>query len=82
MPEEDGKTFGDAYRLYEKWRSVEVSSLDEWMQITKELHDFIVEHQESPLSTRLVIGIMDTFDDLYKNGMKPSFVDYIGRSDL
>ena len=71
MPEEDGKTFYDIYQLYEKWRGIEINTLDLW-----------IAHGSSPLAVRLAIGVMDTFDDLYKDGLKPAIADYFGRSDL
>ena len=82
MPEEDGKTFYDIYQLYEKWRGIEINTIDLWMAVTNELYDFVVSHGSSPLAVRLAIGVMDTFDDLYKDGLKPAIADYFGRSDL
>ena len=82
MPEEDGKTFYDIYQLYEKWRGIEINTIDLWMAVTNELYDFVVAHGSSPLAVRLAIGVMDTFDDLYKDGLKPAIADYFGRSDL
>lgn len=82
MPEEDAKIFAEAYNLFDKWRGTEIHTLDQWCQLTNEVYDFVVEHVESRLALRLAIGIMDTFDDLYKDGQKPPMPDYFGRSDL
>ena len=82
MPEEDGKIFGEAYRIYEKWRSVEIDSPEEWIMITQELQAFVARNPANPLALRLATGIMDTLDDLYRNGKKPQICSYTGRSDL
>ena len=50
--------------------------------MTTEFHDFILRHNESRLALRLAIGIMDTFDDLYRDGAVPAVPDYFGRNDL
>ena len=82
MPEEDAKTFGEAYQLYEKWRSVRIETEAQWIQITQEFHDFVVRNGSSGLALRLATSIMDHFDDLYLHGKKPEIRDYIGRGDL
>lgn len=82
MPEEDAKIFGEAYALYEKWRSVLITELDQWLQITNEFHQFVERNSGNPLALRLATGIMDTFDDMYRNGKQPVIPDYIGRGDL
>ena len=82
MPEEEAQIFGEAYRLYEKWRSVKMTAPEQWQQMTEELHGFVCRHPESRLALRLAIGIMETMDDLYRNGKTPEFADYFGRSDL
>lgn len=82
MPEEDAKIFGEAYKLYEKWRGTDIHTLDQWCQLTNEMYDLVEKHVDSRLALRLAIGIMDTFDDLYRDGQKPPMPDYFGRSDL
>ena len=82
MPEEDGKIFGEAYTLYEKWRSVLIDKPEQWIQVTNEMQAFVSRHENSRLALRLAIGIMDTLDDLYKGGKRPPVADYLGRSDL
>ena len=82
MPEEDAKVFGEAYQLYEKWRSVLIDTPEKWIQVTNEMHQFVCRNESSRLALRLAIGIMDTLDDLYKGGQRPPVADYLGRSDL
>ena len=82
MPEEDAKIFEEAYRLYDKWRSVMISTPEEWVKLNHDLEGLVTRYQESRLALRLAIGLFDTFDDLYKDGKQPAVPDYFGRSDL
>lgn len=82
MPEEDAKIFGEAYELYEKWRSVEIRRPEQWLEATNDFHGLVCRHEGNQLALRLAISLMDTFDDLYKDGNVPAVPDYIGRSDL
>ena len=82
MPEEDRKIFGEAYELYEKWRSQLIETPEQWLEVTAGIHDFYARHEGSALALRLAVGIWETLDDLYRNGKRPVMPDYIGRSDL
>ena len=82
MPEEDAKIFAEAYQLYEKWRGVEIRTPEQWLQVTGEFHGLVCRHEGSQLALRLAIGLMDTFDDLYRDGAVPAVAGYFGRSDL
>ena len=82
MPEEDAKIFGEAYEIWQQWRSVLITELSQWEQLTADFEGLAVRHPESRLALRLAIGMMDSFDDLYKDGRKPAVADYIGREDL
>ena len=82
MPEEDAKIWGDVYALYEKWRSVLITDLSQWLQITNDFHEIVVRYNGNPLALRLANGAMEAFDDMYRNGKQPVMPDYIGRGDL
>ena len=82
MPEEDGKIFGEAYQIYEKWRSVVIDGEEQWTEFIRDVHGLAARYDGNRLALRLAVGIADTFDDLYRNGAKPPMPDYFGRSDL
>ena len=82
MPEEEGKIFGEAYRLYEKWRGVLIDTSDKWMQVTNDFYQFVAGNNSNPLAVHLAVGIMDTFDEMYHDGKQPVIEGYLGRSDL
>lgn len=84
MPDEDGKIFAEACRIYEKYRWTEMKSPEQWTALADEVRDFAEAHRwrENPLAMRAGMMLMDVFDDLYRNGKKPEIPDYFGRSDL
>lgn len=82
MPEEDKQIFRDAYELYDKWRGTLIQTEDQWLMITAEFYQFIQSHQNSRLAFHLATGIMDHFDEMYRNGNRPKMPSFIGREDL
>ena len=82
MPEEDGKIFGEAYQLYDKWRGQVIGTAEKWLEVTNEIHGFYERHEGNALALRLSVGIWEALEDLYRGGKVPAMPDYIGRSDL
>lgn len=82
MPEEDKQIFREVYELYDKWRGTLMETEDQWLMITAEFHALVVKHPESRLALHLVTGIMDHFDEMYRNGNRPKMQSFIGREDL
>lgn len=83
MPSEDEKIFGDIYRIYNdfRWRILkgeDFIDLTNAIAACAELHKW----KENPLAFRLAQAMLDTFNDLYKDGAVPKIPDYFGRSDL
>ena len=78
---DDVKTFGDAYELYEKWRTTEISG-DQWIQMHNEFQQFYLDHGKSDLALRLAVSLTETIGELYRDGKKPVMPDYFGREDL
>lgn len=83
MPE-DAKIFGECYELYEKHRSVLIETDEQWTALVLDVRDFAERNdwRNNPLANRLALSLLDTFNDLYRNGKKPAIPDYFGRSDL
>jgi len=83
MPSEDEKIFGDIYRIYNdyRWRKLQGEdfiNLSNAISACAELHKW----KQNPLVMHLCEALLDTFNDLYKNGAVPQIPDYFGRSDL
>lgn len=83
MPE-DAKIFGECYELYEKYRSVLIETDEQWTALAVDVRDFAERNdwRNNPLANRLALSLLDTFNDMYRNGRKPAIPDYFGRSDL
>ena len=82
MSDEDKAIIGEAVRIYDKWRGMVLTKLDEWCTLTNDFWEFCVRHSESRLALHLAVAFMSVFDDLYHDGNKPPVPDYFGRSDL
>lgn len=82
MPEEDKQIFREVYELYDKWRGTQIQSEEQWLLITAEFYALILNHPNSRLALHLVTGVMDHFDEMYRNGNKPPMPSYLGREDL
>lgn len=84
MPEEDGKIFQEAFGIYNKYRWEEIKTPERWKELMDEIRDFAVRYRyaENVLAVHMSCMLIDTFNDLYKDGKKPVIPDYFGRNDL
>lgn len=82
MPEEDKQIFREVYELYDKWRGTLIQTQEQWLTITAEFYALIQRFQNSRLALHLVTGVMDHFDEMYRNSNKPTMPSYLGREDL
>ena len=82
MPEEDKQIFREVYELYDKWRGTLMETEEQWMTITAEFYTVIQRHPGNRLAIHLATGIMEHFDEMYRNGNKPKMPSFIGREDL
>ena len=83
MNEKEVNSFGIVYRFYEKWRSViiEGSMWDDFAKDVGQLgRDLDIDH--NPLGWHLMLAVLETINDLYKDGMKPVPAGYLGRDDM
>ena len=80
MNEKERQAFALAYHFYEKWRAVIIEG-GQWDDFAKDVEqlgrDLDIEHNR--LGWHLMCAVLDTFSDLYRNGMKPLPADYFGR---
>lgn len=83
MNEKERQAFALAYNFYEKWRSVVIDG-DQWQDFARDVEqlglDLDIGH--NPLGWHLMNAVLDTFNDLYKGGMKPLPENYFGRDDI
>ena len=84
MNEKENESFRFVYQFYDKWRGTIIETQEQWDQFSKDVGqlglDLDIDH--NPLGWHLMNAVLDTINDLYKNGMKPVPAGYFGRDDL
>ena len=83
MPEGDSTLFRDAYEVWKKWRGKIISPW-EWEQVYQDICKVANDHdwKNNPLALHLCSALVDTFDDLYRDGKTPVLAGFIDRGDL
>ena len=83
MNEKERQAFALAYNFYEKWRSVVIDG-DQWQDFARDVEQLgrDLDIDNNPLGWHLMNAVLDTFNDLYKGGMKPLPENYFGRDDI
>lgn len=84
MNENEEKAFKAAYGFYAKWRETVIETDEQWQELADDVGRFAVEIDvdNNPLAGHLLTAVLDTLNDLYKDGMKPMPAGYFGRDDL
>lgn len=84
MNEKEEKAFKLAYAFFQKWRETVLEKEEQWEEFVEDVGKFALDADimHCPLAAHLLVAITDTFNDLYKNGMKPMPAGYFGREDL
>ena len=84
MNEKEKESFRLAFSFYEKWRSVIIETQEQWDQFAADVgqlgRDLDIDH--NPLGWNLMYAVIETVNDLYKDGMKPLPAGYFGRDDM
>ena len=84
MNEIEERAFRAAYMLYSKWRETIFETDEQWQTVAEDVGTFAKEQDvdNNQLAWHLLDAILETMNDLYKNGMKPMPANYFGRDDL
>ena len=84
MNEKENESFRLVYQFYDKWRETIIETQDQWNRFAKDVEKLglNLDIGHNPLGWHLMNAVLDTFNDLYKNGMKPVPAGYFGRDDL
>ena len=84
MNEKERQAFALVYTFYEKWRETVIETDGQWKQFAEDVGklgvDLDIDH--SPLGWHLMNAVLDTINDLYRDGKKPMPAGYFGRDDL
>ena len=84
MNEKEKQSFRLVFEFLEKWRGTVIETEEQWAQLADDTgklgRDLDIDH--NPLGWHLMYGMLETFNDLYKDGRKPVPSGYFGRDDL
>lgn len=84
MNENEEKTFQIAYQFFAKWRETVIETDEQWNEYAQDMTGMAVamDIANNPLGLHMLTAIGDTFNDLYRGGMKPMPANYFGRDDI
>ena len=84
MNELEEKAFRLAIAFYSKWRETIMETDEQWAEFAEDVGKYAIDADidHNPLGARLLVAMTDTFNDLYRNGMKPMPSNYFGRDDM
>ena len=84
MNEMEEKAFKLAFEFYAKWRGTMIETEEQWQEFAADVGKFAIDADidHNILGARILVALTDTFNDLYKGGMKPVPSNYFGREDL
>ena len=84
MNEKEKESFRFAFEFYDKWRAVIIEKQEQWEEFARDVGQLNVDldTDHNPLGARLMMAVVETFNDLYRGGMKPVPTGYFGRDDL
>ena len=84
MNEKEENAFKLAVAFYAKWREDILETEEQWSAFAEDVGKYVADADcdHCPLAWRLIGALLDTFNDLYKDGMKPIPANYFGRADI
>ena len=84
MNDKEREAFRAAFEFYSKWRDTVMETDEQWEKFEDDVKAYLKEQdvEHCPLAWRLINAVLETFNDLYRDGMKPLPADYFGRDDL
>lgn len=84
MTENEEKSVQICIRFYSRWREITIDTDKQWEAFAAEVGQLAADLSAvpCPLGQHLFEAVLDSINDLYKNGMKPVAVGYLGRDDM
>ena len=84
MTENEEKSFQLCYRFYSRWREITIDTDKQWEDFAVDVGRLATDLSAvpCPLGQHRLEAVMDSINDLYKNGMRPVTAGYFGRADL
>ena len=84
MNETEAGIFRKIVAFYDKWRNNIIETDEQWKQFSDDVGMLgrDPDINGTRLGWHLLEAVLDTFNDLYRNGMKPMPANYFGRDDI
>ena len=84
MTDNELESFKLCFRFYEKWRECTIETDQQWLDFAKDVGRLAADLSvvPCPLGQHMFEAVLESINDLYKNGMRPVTQNYFGRDDL
>ena len=84
MTENEEKSIQACLRFYQQWRELTIETDAQWDEFAKSVWKLAEELEKvrCPIGQHMLEAVLDSINDLYKDGMKPVQVNFFGRDDL
>ena len=84
MTDNELESFKLCFRFYEKWRECTIETDQQWLDFAKDVGRLAADLSAvpCPLGQHMFEAVLESINDLYKNGMRPVTQNYFGRDDL
>ena len=84
MNELEQRAFKGVFDFYSRWRDTIIEGDEMWEQFAADFGQLgqDLDVANCPLALHLMDAMIDTFSDLYRDGLKPVPANYFGRNDL
>ena len=84
MTENEEKSIQICIRFYTRWREDVIETDEQWGAFAEDVGRMAADLSAvpCPLGQHLMEAVLDSINDLYKNGMRPVNVGYLGRNDM
>ena len=84
MNDKEELAFKLSVAFYQKWRETIIETEEQWSELAEDVGKYCVDSDVDNciLAGNLLKALMDTFNELYKDGAKPLPANYSGREDV
>ena len=84
MTDNEQKSISLCVGFYAKWREITIETDEQWEAFAEDVGVLAagLSAVPCPIGKHMFEAVLDSINDLYKDGMKPVNVGYLGREDL
>lgn len=84
MNDKEIKSFRLVFDWYQRWRETIIETDEQWAEFAASVGqlNLDLDTDHNVLGGHLMMAVIDTINDLYKDGKKPLPANYFGREDM